>query len=346
MNQYADAPNIVRKFLNYKLTIQNRSVKTVFQYYHDLRTFSRYLLLCKDEQKYSNMDFSEIPFCDATDELLINVSSDDIFDFISFTANTLKNEVSARQRKLSCIKSFYKYLKNILMLVDKNPSESIDSPSKSKKLPKFLTLEESIRLLSSISGKNAVRDYCIVTLFLNCGMRVSELVGINLSDLSDDLKTVNVTGKGSKERMLYLNDACTSAIEAYLKVRPTSAKLSDRNALFISRNNNRLSVQMVQSLIYRHLKNAGLENRNMSVHKLRHTAATLMYQHGKTDVRVLKDILGHEQLSTTQIYTHINNEMIKDASNSNPLSGIKQKRNLQQTDTMSINRDDETNDNN
>lgn len=328
MNNYSDAPDIVRKFLNYKLTAQNRSVKTVFQYYHDLRTYTRFLLLSNDKTKYGKIEFSDIPFSDASDEMLIHATSDDIFEFISFTANTLKNEVASRQRKLSCIKSFYKYLNSTLRIIEKSPAESVDSPSKPKKLPKFLTLEESVQLLSNIDGKNAVRDYCIVTLFLNCGMRVSELVGIDISDISDDISTINVTGKGSKERMLYLNDACKSAIEAYLKVRPITAKYKDRNALFISRNNNRISVQTVQSLIYKHLRSAGLENRNMSVHKLRHTAATLMYQHGKTDVRVLKDILGHEQLSTTQIYTHINNEMIRDAANNNPLSSVKQQRKI------------------
>lgn len=326
MVDYSDAPQIVQKFLKYKRTAQNRSAKTVFQYYHDLRTYTRFLLLKNDAARYSDMEFNEIPFSDAADELLINVKPDQIFDFISFAADYLKNEVSSRQRKLSCIRTFYKYLKNTLLMIEKNPAESIESPSKPKKLPKHLTLEESKQLLSSIEGKNAVRDFCIITLFLNCGMRVSELVGINLSDISKDLTTVSVTGKGSKERMIYLNGACRTALENYLKIRPSNAKLSDKDALFISRNRNRLSVQSVQLLIYNHLKAAGLGNRNMSVHKLRHTAATLMYQYGKTDVRVLKDILGHEQLSTTQIYTHLNNDMIREAVNENPLAGIKQKR--------------------
>lgn len=326
MYDYKDAPTIVQEFLSYKLTAQNRSRKTVFQYYHDLRTFTRYLLKNKDISKYAKYVFEEIPFSDAENELLFAVKPEDIYNFISFTANDLGNNAAARQRKLSCIRSFYKYLKNTRHLLEKNPAESVDRPSTPKKLPKFLTLDESKQLLSAIDGKNSVRDFCIVTLFLNCGMRVSELVGINLSDISDDLATVNVTGKGSKERMIYLNSACKTAIEAYLKVRPTNAKMSDKNALFISRNHNRLSVQSVQLLIYKHLKAAGLENRNMSVHKLRHTAATLMYQYGKTDVRVLKDILGHEQLSTTQIYTHINNEMIREAVNDNPLANVKQTR--------------------
>lgn len=326
MVDFHDAPQIVYKFLTYKQTAQNRSAKTVFQYYHDLRTFTRYLLKTKYVSKYKSIDFNEIDFSDANDELLLKVVPEDIYEFLSFTVTSLENAVASRQRKLSCIRSFYKYLKNTMHLIENNPAESVDRPSMPKKLPKFLSLEESKTLLSSIDGKNAVRDYCIITLFLNCGMRVSELVGINLSDISTDLSTVNVTGKGSKERMIYLNDACKRALEAYLKTRPSGVKYNDRNALFISRNHNRLSVQSVQLLIYKHLKAAGLENRNMSVHKLRHTAATLMYQYGKTDVRVLKDILGHEQLSTTQIYTHINNEMIRDAVNDNPLSGMKQTR--------------------
>ncbi|MBE6681811.1 MAG: tyrosine recombinase XerC [Ruminococcaceae bacterium] len=323
MQDYSDAPSLVRKYLNYKDTAQNRSQKTVFQYYHDLRTFSRFLLVYKIPDKYSSAEFSEIPFSDMTDDMLLKVTSNDIYEFISYCSRTLDNGVSARHRKLSCIRTFYKYLSKTLLVIKENPAEAIDSPKTPKKLPKYLSLDESKQLLSSVSGSNAIRDYCIITLFLNCGMRVSELVGIDLSHISDDFSTVNVTGKGSKERLIYLNDACKSALEAYLKVRPKDAKHKDRNALFISRNKNRLSVQSVQLLIYKHLKAAGLGNRNMSVHKLRHTAATLMYQYGKTDVRVLKDILGHEQLSTTQIYTHVNNEMIREAVNENPLAGIK-----------------------
>ena len=326
MQDFSDAPTIVKKFLNYKDSAQNRSQKTVFQYYHDLRTYARFLLLKSFPEKYSCIDFNEISFSDASDDLLINIKSEEIFEFISYCSRTLNNGVAARQRKLSCIRTFYKYLSKTLRIIKDNPAEAIDSPSLPKKLPKYLTLDESKKLLSSIDGKYSVRDYCIVTLFLNCGMRVSELVGIDLSDVSRDITTVNVTGKGSKERMIYLNDACRIAIEEYLAVRPKDIKTNDRNALFISRNKNRISVQAVQTLIYKHLRAAGLENRNMSVHKLRHTAATLMYQHGKTDVRVLKDILGHEQLSTTQIYTHVNNEMIRDAVNDNPLADIKQKR--------------------
>jgi len=339
MDSYSGAPEIVQKFLKYKQQTQNRSKKTVFQYYHDLRTYARYLLIRKCGYSYEG--FGEIPFSDASDDLLIYANPDDVFEFLHFCVETLGNGVSARKRKLSCIRSFYKFVSKTQKLIKDNPAEAVDTPSLPKKLPKFLTLDESVQLLSSIDGKNAIRDYCIITLFLNCGMRVSELVGINLSDISRDLTTVNVTGKGSKERMLYLNDACRNALEAYLKIRPDNPKPSAKNALFISRNRNRLSVQMVQTLIYKHLNTAGLGNRNMSVHKLRHTAATLMYQHGKTDVRVLKDILGHEQLSTTQIYTHINNDMIREAVDSNPLSGVRQKPKISKTTEESENDNDD-----
>lgn len=318
---YSDAPDCVCRFLKYKLTIQVRSKLTVFNYYHDLRTFARFLLQKQHEETYRNVDFHEIPFSDADDKLLKSVTSNDVYEFLFFSTEKLNNSPTSRARKLSCLRSFYKYMTKVTMEMDSNPTESIDTPSKGKTLPKFLSLDESKQLLQSVDGKYAERDFAIITLFLNCGMRVSELTGINLSDLSDDFHSLMVTGKGSKQRLLFLNQACRDAIRAYLKVRPANVKHEDRDALFISRNRNRISVQTVQWLIYKHLKNAGLGNLNMSVHKLRHTAATLMYTYGNTDVRVLKDILGHEELSTTQIYTHVSDQKLVDAANNNPLAG-------------------------
>ena len=208
--------------------------------------------------------------------------------------------------------------------MDENPTERIDSVQTKKALPKYLNLEQAQTLLDSITGKNAERDYAIITLFLNCGFRVSELANMNLSDFSDDLGYVVVTGKGSKQRILYLNSACRDAINAYLKVRPADAKLYDKDALFISRNKNRLSVQMIQTLVYNRLNQAGLGHLKLSVHKLRHTAATLMYQHGHVDVLTLKTILGHESISTTEIYTHIDRtrlrqEIIEHHPRNNPM---------------------------
>ncbi len=325
MTDYSDAPLFVQNFLSYKGTIQNRSKKTVFQYYHDLRTFFRYIVKEKNKSKYKDVCYDEIPFSDVSDDDVVSVTSDNIFNYLSYAYNTRDNKASSRARKLSCLRSFYKYLSKVKCVINDNPTERIDSVQIKKALPKYLTLEQAQDLLDSISGNNAERDYAIITLFLNCGFRVSELAGINLSDFSDGFETVVVTGKGSKQRMLYLNSACRDAIKAYLNVRPDKVKLTDRDALFVSRNRNRLSVQMIQTMIYKRLEEAGLGHLKLSVHKLRHTAATLMYQHGKVDVRVLKDILGHEEMSTTQIYTHLSTDQIKNAAEANPLSHEKRK---------------------
>ena len=331
---YDDAPECVKKFLNYKLSIQNRSKLTVFNYYHDLRTFARFLLVTKNgNDKYVGKAIEDIPFSDATDDMLLGVNSEDIFNFISYAAEVLENKPAARARKLSCLRSFYKYYFKVRMEIDSDPTDKIEPQRKNKALPKYLNLEESKQLLESVDGKNTERDFAIITLFLNCGMRVSELAGINLSDIAKDLSSVTVTGKGSKQRRLFLNEACREAIKAYLKIRPTDAKPEAQKALFISRNKNRISVKTIQWLIYKHLDGAGLGHLNMSVHKLRHTAATLMYAHGGTDVRVLKDILGHEELSTTQIYTHVKDSQMMAAADSNPLAkGVTRKR-KKQSDT-------------
>ena len=319
--QYNDAPQLVLNFLSYKGTIQGRSEQTVFQYYHDIRHFFRFVLKNKYPDRY-DCDISEIEFSDCTDDDVRGVSQRDIYNFMLYVQTDRKNKEAARARKLCAIRNLYKFLKNSFE-VDENPSDKLDSPKKKKSLPKYLNLEEAQQLLSSITPPNYERDYAIITIFLNCGLRVSELEGISLKDIEQDLSKLRVVGKGNKERMVYLNDACKAAISAYLAVRPKDIKGKDKDALFISRNRNRLNVKTIQWLVYKRLKEAGLENRNMSVHELRHTAATLMYQHGHTDVRVLKDILGHEDLSTTQIYTHLSDEQMQKAAQSNPLSSIK-----------------------
>ena len=332
---YSDAPECVRRYLSYKSTVQNRSKKTVFQYYHDLRTFARFMLCMKHPDRFDKKNLDDIEFACADCELLLSATKDDVFEFLTFLNGDLDNGVAARQRKLSCLKGFYKYHKDVRLdeRVKINPTDGIDSPSKPKRLPKHLTLDESKTLLESVDGNNKVRDYCIVTLFLNCGMRVSELVGLNLSNFDPELTKVNVIGKGNKERIIYINSACKTAILDYLEIRnKLKIKSGDSDALFVSRNHNRISVQTVQWLINKHLKVAGLGNLNMSVHKLRHTAATIMYQYGKTDVRVLKDILGHEQLSTTQIYTHVSDTMMREAMDDNPLSQIKRSKQSKKTD--------------
>lgn len=319
---YSDAPQLVLNFLSYKGSIQGRSEQTVFQYYHDIRHFFRFVLKNKYPERYKEISVDEIDFSDCTDNDVKQITNKDIYNFLLYSKTELKNKEAARARKLCSIRMLYKFLKNSFE-ISENPAENLEAPKKKKTLPKYLTLEESMQLLESITPPNYERDFAIITIFLNCGLRVSELAGISIEDMDSELSKIKVTGKGSKERLVYLNDACRAAIKAYLAVRPGDIKNTDKNALFISRNRNRLNVKTIQWLVYKRLKQAGLENRRMSVHKLRHTAATLMYQHGHTDVRVLKDILGHEDLSTTQIYTHLSDEQMQKAADTNPLAGIK-----------------------
>lgn len=320
---YNDAPNLVTEFLTYKIVNQGKSEKTCFQYYHDLRSFFRYLLVTKYKNKYGDYEADDLSFSEATDEMVLSVSPKEVNEFIIYCKKIRGNGEAATNRKLCAIRSLYKYLHKSIMKITSDPTEYIESPKRPKRLPKYLTLEESLVLLDSVEGKNKERDYAILIIFLNCGLRVSELCGISLKDMDSEKETLRVIGKGNKERIIYLNAACRDAIQAYLEVRPKNIRPEAKNALFVSRNRNRISDKTVQWLVYKYLKEAGLDRPGMSVHKLRHTAATLMYQHGHTDVRILKDILGHENLATTEIYTHVSDEQMRKAAMSNPLSDLK-----------------------
>ncbi|MDO4199754.1 MAG: tyrosine recombinase XerC [Clostridia bacterium] len=317
-----EAPEVLKKFLGYLQTVKGKSAKTVEEYYIDLRTFFRYLkvhfgVVPKDAI------FEEIKIDDVDTEMLRQVGLTDVFEYMNYLASVRDNHEAARARKASSLRHFFRYLTNKICELESNIIEELETPKLAKRLPKFLTLEQSKKLLNTVntSGlKSKERDYCILTLFLNCGLRLSELAGININDFRED-GTLRVIGKGNKERIVYLNAACKSAVQNYRKVRPND-ELKDRKAFFISRQHNRISVKTVQALVKKYLQLSGLGGMGYSTHKLRHTAATLMYQHGGVDIRILKEILGHENINTTEIYTHISDYHVKNAIDANPLADI------------------------
>lgn len=326
MDRYTDAPQILRDFLSYHETIKGQSRRTVSEYYLDLRMFLRFLILVRKELPY-NTPLDDIPIKDIDAPFLATVRTSEIFDFLAYLANDRENPESdgtgisntARARKLSAIKSFYKYLTVSTKQITANPVKDIEFPKIRKSLPKYLTLEESTALLRAVDGPNQARDFAILMLFLNCGIRRSELVGLNLSDVYDD--RIRVVGKGNKERIVYMGSACRDAIGRYMAERKQIV-LSDNKALFGSRDKNRISVSAVHRLVKKHLLEAGLDASQFSAHKLRHTAATLMLANG-VDLKTLQEVLGHENLNTTQIYTHIENTDKKIAAEANPLSKFK-----------------------
>ena len=317
-----EASPVIREYLVYLQTIKGKSPKTIEEYFLDLRTFFRFLKIHRGIVP-ADSPFDEISISDIDLDLIRTVTLADAYEFMGYLIDDRQNNSSTRLRKTSALRGFFNYICVKKHYIDEDPLKELETPKQKKSLPKYLTLEQSIQLLESIDGPHKERDYCIITLFLNCGLRLSELVGLNVSDIRTD-RTARVVGKGNKERIIYLNDACINAIEAYLRVRPTDG-LKDRNALFISNQKKRLSSVSVQKLVYKYLERIGLDSQGYSCHKLRHTAATLMYQHGNVDIRVLKEILGHENLGTTEIYTHLNSEQMEDAAKSNPLAKVKKK---------------------
>ena len=333
MNDYRlDSPTILLEFLSYHETVKAHSKRTVDEYYLDLRNFFRYLKQLRDPALKSYA-LDEIDIRDIDVAFLANVTLTDIYSYLTYLSRdrilhqNSKNSdyglsAASRARKIATIRSFYNYLTNKRHLLRENPVKDIDSPKLKKSLPKYLTLDESLQLLDSVDGNNQERDYCILTLFLNCGLRISELVGLNISDMQGE--TLRVLGKGGKTRIIYLNDACQRAISQYLAVRrPITGR--DSNALFLSSRNERVSRSTVHALVKKRLAAAGIDSAQYSSHKLRHTAATLMLQNG-VDVRAVQEVLGHDHLNTTEIYTHIDNESLRIAAKANPLSHIEKSR--------------------
>lgn len=309
-------PLPLMSFLNYMETIKGKSENTVKEYYYDLRTFFRYLKLQRDLVP-RNLKFDEIPIHDVDIELIKSVTLNDLYGFISFVSFERNNSNHAKARKVSALRSFFKFLHTKMKLIDENPAMELETPKISSRHPVHMSLEEARDLLEAVEGEFKERDYCILTLFLNCGLRLSELVSINISNIRGD--TLTVIGKGNKERTVYLNNACIKAIQDYLKVRPKDG-VKDRDALFLSKRRQRISNKTVQYIVKKYIEKAGLDAGKYSTHKLRHTAATLMYKHGNVDIRALQQILGHSNISTTQIYTHVDDQRLREAVKKNPLS--------------------------
>jgi len=316
INGFDDAPVLVKDFLSYMQTIKGKSLNTVQVYLYDLRVFLRFLKLHK-KLVPADTDFDSIDISDVDENLLKSVTLSDLYSYMSFVSNSRSNSVYARARKVASLKSFFKYLTNKAKVLETNPAQELESPKIIKRLPRYLNIEESKKLLSSVDGKYSARDYAILTLFLNCGLRLSELVGINLNSIKNN--TLRVIGKGNKERIIPLNSACIEAIMEYMKERPVEGVI-DKEALFLSERKQRISKATVQHIVKKYIISAGLDPRRYSTHKLRHTAATLMYKYGHVDIRTLQKLLGHESIATTEIYTHLDDQQLQNAVESNPLA--------------------------
>ncbi len=324
MMKYSNAPDLpvlLKEFLQHIYVVKNKSTLTVEEYCLDNKLFLKFLKREKGLVPSSTV-VEDVDIRDIDIDFFKNITLLDAYTFLTYCKNERDNDAASRARKVSSIRAFFKYLTVQRKLLKENPMEELETPKLKKSKPKYLTLDESLKLLDCVDGKYKERDYCILVLFLNCGLRLSELVSINYNDIRDN-GTLTITGKGNKERTIYLNNACLEAIKNYMAVRPVD-NVRDKDALFLSARLQRISPKTVQHIVYENLEKAGLEGRGLSVHKLRHTAATLMYQYGNVDVLVLKDILGHENLGTTEIYTHIVDEQLKKASEANPLSNVKQ----------------------
>ena len=332
INYQDQAPQILCDFLSYHENIKAHSQKTVDEYFLDLRNFFRYIKQTRNPSLRS-VPWDDISIMDVDIHLIRSITLTDIYGYLSYLSrdraqqpNSDRTEyglsAATRARKIATLRSFFNYLTRKVHLLEDNPIKELDSPKLKKTLPKYLTLDESIGLLESVDGANQERDYCILTIFLNCGLRISELIGLNITDIQDD--ALRVLGKGNKVRIVYLNDACKNALSRYLAVRrPISGK--DQNALFLSARNQRISRSNVHALVKKHIRQAGLDSTQYSAHKLRHTAATLMLQNG-VDVKAVQEVLGHEHLNTTEIYTHIDNESLRVAARANPLGKVKPKK--------------------
>lgn len=318
-------PKRVIEFLNYLENVKGKSINTIKGYSVDLGLFFKFLKVYKGLENNIELEkIEEVEISDLGDNFIKNISLSDIYAFLAFLEKVRNNSAYARARKVATLKSFFKFLNSKIKLIDENPTVELESPKINKRHPVYLTLDQSITVLNSMDkeNKNYYRDYCILTLFLNCGMRLSELCNIEIEKIKGD--TLTIIGKGNKERTVYLNEASIAAIENYLKNRKDlKATEEAKKYLFLSSKYRPINKRSVEILVKKHIENAGFKDQKYTPHKLRHTAATLMYKYGNVDIRSLQNILGHENISTTQIYTHVDDETLREAVKTNPLANIK-----------------------
>lgn len=317
---YEDVPESVKKFIDYMVGIQNRSVNTIREYYYDLRFAFRYLK--QDKLKLDTKNLDDVNITDIDIEFIKQIKLADLHKYLRFLSEEFSDKPATRARKVASLKSFFNYLSLKEKILDINPTVELETPKLGKRIPKYLTLDESISLLHSVKFNEqrfGQRDLCILTLFLNCGLRLSELVNINFKNIKDEKLTI--IGKGDKERVIHLNTACLSSIDKYVAVRQKD-NIKDREALFISDRGTRIGKRMVELIVKKYIELSGLDSTKFSPHKLRHTAATLMHKHGNVDIRALQQVLGHETIATTQIYTHIDDDQVREALDNNPLNNI------------------------
>ena len=318
-------PKRVIEFLNYLENVKGKSLNTVKGYSVDLGLFFKFLKVYKGLENNIELEkIEEVEISDLGDNFIKDITLSDIYAFLAFLEKVRNNSAYARARKVATLKSFFKFLNSKIKLIDENPTVELESPKINKRHPVYLTLDQSITVLNSMDkgNKNYYRDYCILTLFLNCGMRLSELCNIEIEKIKGD--TLTIIGKGNKERTVYLNEASIAAIENYLKNRNDSKATEEaKKYLFLSSKYRPINKRSVEILVKKHIENAGFKDQKYTPHKLRHTAATLMYKYGNVDIRSLQNILGHENISTTQIYTHVDDETLREAVKTNPLANIK-----------------------
>lgn len=323
MFHFDDCPVILDDYLNYLLTIKGRSNLTVKEYYYDLKRFLKFIIMRKKLFGYNlNSDINEVSILSINKRDILDIDITDLHAYISYCDSYYNDSTKTKARKISAIKSWFKYLHNTVELIDKNPSEKLELPKLQKRNPVYLTLSESEKVINAIKLEenefNRARDLCIILIFLTCGLRISELTGINIESIKDD--KLNVIGKGNKERTVFLNENCLYAIKCYLKLRPITP---DTTALFISSHKKRISNRSIQIRLKKYIQLAGLDPNIYTPHKLRHTAATLMYKYGDVDIRTIQSILGHTSVATTQIYTHLDDDDIKKGISKNPISKLK-----------------------